>query len=132
MLQALKDKGFILGVVTADDFAPTELFLRQYKLENFFDYIIASDTFPAQKPDKKIIEVFCEKFNLASCEVAVVGDTPTDLHLAKNGDCYAIGVLSGTGDRPTLEPLADLVLDSVGEFISQSGEFFWEKEKSNV
>ena len=41
-------------------------------------------------------------------------------------------MLSGTGDRPTLEPLADLVLDSVGEFISQSGEFFWEKEKSNV
>ncbi|UPJ16880.1 HAD family hydrolase [Bacillus cereus] len=133
VLQALKDKGFILGVVTADDFAPTELFLKQYKLENFFDYIIASDTFLAQKPDKKIIEVFCEKFNLESCEVAVVGDTPTDLHLAKNGgDCYAIGVLSGTGDRPTLEPLADLVLDSVGEFISQSGEFFWEKEKSNV
>ncbi|KAA0787827.1 HAD family hydrolase [Bacillus sp. BB56-3] len=119
--------------MTADDFAPTELFLKQYKLENFFDYIIASDTFLAQKPDKKIIEVFCEKFNLESCEVAVVGDTPTDLHLAKNGgDCYAIGVLSGTGDRPTLEPLADLVLDSVGEFISQSGEFFWEKEKSNV
>ena len=40
-------------------------------------------------------------------------------------------MLSGTGDRPTLEPLADLVLDSVEEFISQSGEFFWEKEKSN-
>ncbi|MED4214344.1 HAD family hydrolase, partial [Priestia megaterium] len=63
----------------------------------------------------------------------VVGGTPTDLYLARNGgDCYAIGVLSGTGDRQTLEPLADLVLDSVGEFISQSGEFFWEKEKSNV
>lgn len=133
VLQALKDKGFILGVVTADDFAPTELFLKQYKLENFFDYIIASDIFPAQKPDKKIIEVFCKEFNLESFEVAVVGDTPTDLNLAKNGgDCYAIGVLSGTGDRPTLEPLADLVLDSVGEFISQSGEFFWEKEKSNA
>ncbi|HDR7794840.1 TPA: HAD family hydrolase [Bacillus luti] len=133
VLQALKDKGFILGVVTADDFAPTELFLKQYKLENFFDYIIASDIFPAQKPDKKIIEVFCKEFHLESCEVAVVGDTPTDLYLAKNGgDCYAIGVLSGTGDRPTLEPLADLVLDSVGEFISQSGEFIWEQEKSNV
>ena len=26
ILQSLKDRGFILGVVTADDFAPTELF----------------------------------------------------------------------------------------------------------
>ena len=35
ILQSLKDRGFILGVVTADDFAPTELFLKQYQLESF-------------------------------------------------------------------------------------------------
>ena len=133
VLQTLKDKGFVLGVVTADDFAPTELFLKQYRLESFFDCIVAADTFPAQKPDKQIVEAFCEKFSLDSSEVAVVGDTPTDLHLAKNsGACYAIGVLSGTGDRQTLAPLADVVLDSVGDLISGSGEFIWEQRKSNV
>ncbi|MBJ8026810.1 MULTISPECIES: HAD family hydrolase [Bacillus cereus group] len=133
VLQTLKDKGFILGVVTADDFAPTELFLKQYRLESFFDCIVTADTFPAQKPDKQIVEAFCEKFSLDSSEVAVVGDTPTDLHLAKNsGGCYAIGVLSGTGDRQTLAPLADVVLDSVGDLISSSGEFIWEQRKSNV
>ncbi|KAA0742798.1 HAD family hydrolase [Bacillus sp. AY3-1] len=133
ILQGLKDRGFILGVVTADDFAPTELFLKQYQLESFFDYVVASDTFPAQKPDKRIVESFCEKFHLEACEVAVVGDTPTDLYLARNGgNCYAIGVLSGTGDRQTLEPLADLVVQSVGEFISHSGELIWEQGKSNV
>ncbi|MDH4422816.1 MULTISPECIES: HAD family hydrolase [Bacillus] len=133
ILQSLKDRGFILGVVTADDFAPTELFLKQYQIESFFDYVVASDTFPAQKPDKRIIESFCEKFRLESCEVAVVGDTPTDLHLAKNGgDCYGIGVLSGTGDRQTLEPLADLVVQSVEDLISHAGEFILEQEKSNV
>ena len=59
--------------------------------------------------------------------------SPTDLYLAKNsGDCYAIGVLSGTGDRQTLEPLTDLVVQSVGDLISNSGEFVWEKGKSNV
>ncbi|PGA96435.1 HAD family hydrolase [Bacillus toyonensis] len=126
ILQSLKDKGFILGVVTADDFAPTELFLKQYQLESFFDYIVASGTFPAQKPDKRIVESFCERFHLEACEVAVVGDTLTDLYLAKNGgDCYAIGVLSGTGDRKTLELLADLVVQSVGEFI-------WEQGKSSM
>ena len=70
--------------------------------------------------------MFCEKFNLESCEVAVVGDTPTDLHLKWQLLCN--WVLSGTGDRPTLEPLADLVLDSVEEFISQSGEFSGRKK----
>ncbi|KFN04025.1 HAD family hydrolase [Bacillus clarus] len=133
VLQVLRDRGFILGVVTADDFAPTELFLKQYQLESFFDYIVASDTFPAQKPDKRIVESFCERFNLKTFEVAIVGDTPTDLHLARNsGDCYAIGVLSGTGDLQTLEPLADLVLHSVGDVISNSGDLIWEQRKSNV
>ncbi len=41
--------------------------------------------------------------------------------------CYLV-----RGDRPTLEPLADLVLDSVGEFISQSGEFFLGERKSLI
>ncbi|WIY61648.1 HAD family hydrolase [Bacillus arachidis] len=133
ILQTLKDKGFILGIVTADDLAPTDLFLKQCHLESFFDYIVASDTFPAQKPDKQIVESFCEKFGLSPREVVVVGDTPTDLHLAKNsGACYAIGVLSGTGDRQTLAPLADIILDSVGNFISDSGELIWEREKSNL
>ncbi|MEN1938448.1 HAD family hydrolase [Paenibacillus sp. 102] len=133
LLQVLKEKGFILGIVTADDFAPTELFLKQCQLESFFDYIVASDTFPAQKPDKQIVESFCEEFGLDPREVVVVGDTPTDLHLAKNsGACYAIGVLSGTGDLQTLAPLADIVLDSVGHFISDSGELIWEREKSNL
>ncbi|HEK9101647.1 HAD family hydrolase [Bacillus pfraonensis] len=133
LLQVLKEKGLILGIVTADDFAPTELFLKQCQLETFFDYIVASDTFPAQKPDKQIVESFCEEFGLDPREVVVVGDTPTDLHLAKNsGACYAIGVLSGTGDLQTLAPLADIVLDSVGHFISDSGELIWEREKSNL
>ena len=35
VLQALKDKGFILGVVTADDFAPTELFLNNISWRTF-------------------------------------------------------------------------------------------------
>lgn len=132
ILQALKDRDFILGVVTADDLAPTELFLKQYQLESFFDCIITSDTFSAQKPDKKIIEFICERFHLIPSEVAVIGDTPTDLHLAKNsGDCYAIGVLSGTGDYQTLAPLADLILDSVGDLISSSGTLLFEQVKPN-
>ena len=39
--------------MTADDFAPTELFLKQYQLESF-DYVVASDTFPAQNQIKEL------------------------------------------------------------------------------
>ena len=47
---------------------------------------------------------------------AVVGDSPADLRMARSaGAGRAIGVLTGVGDRPTLEPLADLVLGSIAE-----------------
>lgn len=63
----------------------------------------------------------------------MIGDTPTNLYLAKNSDVrYAIGVLSGTSDRQTLAPFADIVLDSVANLISESGEFIWEQEESTM
>ena len=40
--------------------------------------------------------------------------------------CYLVG------DLQTLEPLADLVVQSVEDLISHAGEFIWEQEKSNV
>ena len=58
-------------------------YFKTVSIRVFFDYVVASDTFPAQKPDKRIVESFCERFHLEACEVAVVGDTPTDLYLAK-------------------------------------------------
>lgn len=128
LLTALKKKNYIIGIVTADDYASTELFLQQYELQSFFHFIVTSDTFPVQKPDKQIVEAFCSKFNVSPDEVAIVGDTPTDLHLAKNsGARYGIGVLSGTGDEKTLAPLSDVLLPSVGELISETGQLVWEE-----
>ncbi|CAM4307921.1 haloacid dehalogenase [Bacillus manliponensis] len=128
LLTTLKEKNYIVGIVTADDYASTELFLQQYELQSFFDFIVTSDTFPVQKPNKQIVEVFCSKFNIRPNEVVIVGDTPTDLHLAKNsGAGYGIGVLSGTGDEKTLAPLADVLLPSVEELILKTGKFVWEE-----
>lgn len=36
ILQSLKDRGFILGVVTADDFAPTEFIFKTVSIRVFF------------------------------------------------------------------------------------------------
>jgi phosphoglycolate phosphatase len=43
----------------------------------------------------------------------MVGDNRHDLEMAKAGGALAIGVLSGTGTRESLSPLADVVLDSI-------------------
>ena len=44
----------------------------------------------------------------------MVGDNRHDLEMAKAGGAgLAVGVLSGTGTREALAPLADVVLDSI-------------------
>ena len=49
-------------------------------------------------------------------EVAVVGDNPHDLEMARSGGAgAAIGVLSGNSGADDLAPLADVVLPSIRE-----------------
>jgi phosphoglycolate phosphatase len=58
----------------------------------------------------------CGRLGVAPGRTAVVGDSPADLVMAHSaGAARAIGVLTGVGDRASLEPLADLVLDSIAD-----------------
>ena len=43
----------------------------------------------------------------------MVGDNRHDLEMARAGGRLAIGVLSGTGTRETLMPMADVILNSI-------------------
>ena len=44
----------------------------------------------------------------------MVGDNRHDLEMARAGGAgLAVGVLSGTGTRETLSPMADVILDSI-------------------
>ena len=49
---------------------------------------------------------------------AVVGDAPADLRMARAaGAGLVVGVLTGVGGRADLEPLADVVVDSVAALV---------------
>ena len=48
----------------------------------------------------------------------VVGDSPADLQMGRGARVgLTIGVLTGVGDRVDLDPLADLVIDSVARLL---------------
>ena len=60
--------------------------------------------------------VFCDLTGLRPAEIAMVGDNGHDLELARAAGCgLAVGVLSGTGTRASLSPLADVILTSAIE-----------------
>lgn len=126
LLETLSSKGLIIGIATADDLETTKLYLEKVEIDNYFSFVGTSDLFE-KKPAPSMLYAFCQKFNLAPNEVVMVGDTPVDLRMAKNGEAgLAVGVLSGTGSIDTLKPLADFILASANEIITENNQLIWD------
>ena len=60
----------------------------------------------------------CGLLGVAPERTAMVGDSLMDLQMARAaGAGRVIGVLSGVGVRAELEPLADVVIPSIGDLV---------------
>ncbi|TCM86634.1 phosphoglycolate phosphatase [Paenibacillus sp. BK033] len=125
LLPRLKDKGLKLGIATADDHESTLFFLNKYGIAHYFDFIGTSDRYE-KKPSPVMMNEFCALTGLHPSEVAVAGDTLTDMRFAQNSEAgLAIGVLSGTSEREELAPYAGLILPSVGDLIDEQDQLAW-------
>ena len=80
------------------------------------DFLAGHDSGHGLKPDAGMVAAFCRANGLEPREVAVVGDTPADMAMARAaGAGLAIGVLTGPTPADRLAPLADHLLASVAE-----------------
>jgi phosphoglycolate phosphatase len=113
-LGALHGSGYRLGVATNDSTAGAERTLSSLGMAQLFDAVYGYDAVANPKPAADTIRAFCDLTGLKPSEIAMIGDNRHDLEMARNGDCgLAIAVLSGTGTRETLAPMADAVIGSV-------------------
>lgn len=114
LLEMLKAKGLILGVASSDSEAAIRIFLQTTGLAHHFDFVTGYDTGHGHKPSPGMLDAFCRSCDLASASVAVVGDNPQDILMAREGRAgLAIGVLTGTGTEEELKSLADVVLADI-------------------
>ena len=112
-LAALAARGLVLGVATNDSEAAACAALAATGMAGYFARILGYDSVANRKPAPDQVHLFCEATGLAPGDVAVVGDNPHDLHMARAAGAMAIGVTSGNSSADDLAPLADVVLDSV-------------------
>lgn len=104
------------AVATSDDRRPTERTLAALGVSGEFAALVCADDGIRTKPAPDPVLHLCAALGIAPGRTAVVGDSPADLVMARSaGVSRSIGVLTGVGDRASLEPLADLVLDSIAE-----------------
>jgi phosphoglycolate phosphatase len=108
--------GLKLGVATNDSTSGAERTLLTLGVAQMFAAAFGYDAVANPKPEPDSVYAFCDAVGLRPSEIAMVGDNRHDLEMGKAGGVgLNIGVLSGTGTRESLQPLADIVLNSVAD-----------------
>ena len=114
LLGALKARGYRLGLATSDNEASAWMALHRFEVAGLFDFVCGWDSGHGSKPGPGMVQAFCAATGLSPPQVAVVGDSLHDLHMAQAaGAGLRIAVLTGPGTRQDLQDHADLVLDDI-------------------
>ena len=104
-------------MVTTDDRAPTDATLRALGIREHVGALVCGDDGFALKPAPDAVLAICHAFQTEPPRVAVIGDTPADLAMAREaGAGRVVGVRSGVGSAEDLA-LADVVVDSVAALL---------------
>ena len=83
-LQALRQGGVKLAVVTNKESRYTATVLAAHQLAPLFDRVVSGDTLPSKKPDPAGIESCLTQFGVARQRALFVGDSSIDVATARN------------------------------------------------
>lgn len=116
LLDALGRRVGTFAVATSDDRDPTERTLTALGIRGRFAAIVCADDGIRTKPAPDPVLHLCRMLGIEPRRTAVVGDSPADLLMGRQaGAARSIAVLTGVGDRASLEPYADAVIGSIAE-----------------
>jgi phosphoglycolate phosphatase len=117
LFDAVGAGGRRIALVTTDDRAPTDATLRAFGVRTAVAAMVCGNDGFAMKPAPDPVFALCQALGTEPPRVAVVGDSPADLAMARAaGAGRVIGVLSGVGTAADLAA-ADVVLGSVAELL---------------
>lgn len=113
-IRALRASGFRLALCTSDGPEGTQAFLGRHALTEAFDAVSCADGNGPGKPHPAALRQVAERMGLPLAGLAMVGDTPADLRMARRaGAALALGVMSGVGSSEALRPWADWLLPAL-------------------
>jgi phosphoglycolate phosphatase-like HAD superfamily hydrolase len=116
LFSSLYDRGIQIAIATADDRAPTQAMIEAFDIEEFIGTMVCADDGIPSKPAPDMVLTVCERLKLDPRSVMVIGDTASDLKMARAaGAGLAVGVLSGVSSAKDLIPYAHVLIESVDE-----------------
>jgi phosphoglycolate phosphatase len=115
LLEGFRAHAIALGVATNDAEGPALAHLGAAGVTDLFDFIAGYDSGFGGKPAPGQLLAFARAMNLPPAHCIMVGDSTHDLHAGRAAGMRTIAVLTGAASAPTLAPLADVVLNNIGE-----------------
>ncbi|MFD2176998.1 phosphoglycolate phosphatase [Veronia pacifica] len=111
-LTSLKDKGFMLGLVTNKPYQFVPELLEDLALDHFFSDVIGGGTLATNKPDPEGLHSLRDKHGLRNEHMMMVGDSRNDIQAAKNAGIASFGLTYGYNYG---EPISDSAPDHVAD-----------------
>lgn len=90
-LNALREEGFKMAVVTNSRRAAVEPVLRRWNLHHHFDAVITIDDVSHGKPDPEMIHHALNRLNLSPSHTYIIGDSRADVNAGKRAGIRTIG-----------------------------------------
>ncbi|ARJ39609.1 HAD family hydrolase [Sporosarcina sp. P21c] len=123
LLIQLTDKGYNLGVLTADDTDKANEQLDRLNILKYFNFVIGSDLVERSKPFPDLAYAARDRYGVKLENSVMIGDTNADIQLGKSaGVKFTIGIVSYTGSDVTHLREADLLIHNYSELLSWSKE----------
>jgi phosphoglycolate phosphatase len=94
-LHTLKDKGYILSIVTNKPFEFIEPILNKLGIEDLFSYYIGANSLEVKKPDPKPLIHVCQRFDIDVQKAVMIGDSKNDIFAANRANMQSIAVSYG-------------------------------------
>lgn len=100
----LREKGYIIALVTNDSRLPAEAVLKVAGIGELFDFVGTTDEFPS-KPATDSLYAIQSKFGVSFDEMIYIGDSTVDEEFAKN----TAGFIAVTSEPNNLEVLPSAI-----------------------
>lgn len=115
-LELLKKHGFTVAIASNDKHRVIEDSFTALGIRSLCDIIVGFDDVSNGKPSPDMVEEILKQSGIGPEETIIVGDSTVDMEMGRNARVKAcVAVLTGSGTRDKLEPLANVILSSLSE-----------------
>jgi len=116
-LQALKDKGYKMGVVTSRYKLTVTESMRLAKIEDFFETVIFGDDLTNLKPHPEPVLKAMERLKSSANESVMIGDADTDIEAGKNAGTKTVRATYGFNTIRLHETEPDYIINNISDIL---------------